>query len=581
MRDPSLNPTIRVDGEAAPLDEQSAIRRPGVAVGCDQPATALGWQAAPTIFDAVPASVAVMRGEQLVIEYVNPACVALWQRESAAQLLGRPVLDVLPELHDQPFYVELLRSVIRTGTSLSRNEAPVVIRGRDGAITKYFDFTYSPVTNGQGVIDGVWVFAFDVTAVVLARREVELANRTKDEFLATLSHELRTPLNAMLGWASLLQKDSSDPARLARGLAVIERNALAQAKIVGDLLDVSRILGGKLVLTVKPTQLPAVVAAALEALRPAAESRGVRLTTELATEAATIHADAHRLQQVLWNLLSNAVRFTPAGGEVRISARAGARSIVIEVADTGSGIPAEHLPHVFERFRQVDSSLTRSHGGLGLGLSIVRYIVEAHGGTVRAASAGADHGATFTVELPIPVEGSLGSTDYAPLSAAPIVPSAAVIIGSESPATPVTTGVFATRLPLLGVHVLIVDDEEDCLEFLQLRLEAAGARVTAVRDPDQALATQGPIDVIVSDIGMPGMDGYAFLRKLRADSSSAASTPAIALTAYARPEDVELARLAGYQEHLAKPCDVMQLIGLIRRLSVAASAASRTAGPRP
>jgi signal transduction histidine kinase/ActR/RegA family two-component response regulator len=572
MRDPSLNPTIRVDGEAAPLDEQTA--------GCEQPSTALGWQAAPTIFDAVPAPVAVMRGEQLVIEYVNPACVALWQRESAAQLLGRPVLDALPELHDQPYYVELLRSVIRTGSSLSRNEAPVVIRGRDGVITKYFDFTYSPVTNGQGVTDGVWVFAFDVTAVVLARREVELANRTKDEFLATLSHELRTPLNAMLGWASLLQKDSSDPARLARGLAVIERNALAQAKIVGDLLDVSRILGGKLVLTVQPTQLPAVVAAALEALRPAAESRGVRLTTELATEAATIHADAHRLQQVLWNLLSNAVRFTPAGGEVRISARTGDRSIVIEVADTGSGIPAEHLPHVFERFRQVDSSLTRSHGGLGLGLSIVRYIVEAHGGTVRAASAGADRGATFTVELPIPAEGSLGSTEYAPISAAPITPSASVIIGSE-PATPVTTGVFATRLPLLGVHVLIVDDEEDCLEFLQLRLQAAGARVTAVRDPAQALATSGPIDVVVSDIGMPGMDGYSFLRKLRAGSSSVAYTPAIALTAYARAEDVELARRAGYQEHLAKPCDVTQLIGLIRRLSLDASAASRAATPRP
>ncbi len=570
MRDPSLTPAIIVDVGAAAADEQSGIRHPEIS----------GWQAAQWLFDAVPASVAVMRGEQLVIEYVNASGVALWQRGTAAELLGRPLLEALPELHEQPAYVELMRSVIRTGVPVSRNEAPVVLRGRDGPVTHYFDFTYSPVTDAQGVIDAVWVFAFDVTAVVLARREVELANRTKDEFLATLSHELRTPLNAMLGWASLLQKDSSDPARLARGLAVIERNALAQAKIVGDLLDVSRILGGKLVLTVKPTQLSAVIAAALEPLRSAAASRGVKVTTELDAELTTIQADAHRLQQVLWNLLSNAVRFTPAGGEVRLSARAGARSMIIEVADTGSGIPAEHLPHIFERFHQVDGSLTRSHGGLGLGLSIVRYIVEAHGGTVSAVSQGAGRGATFTIELPIGVEQAPESSNGAASVEALAAPPSAVI-GAESPAEPVTTGVFTTHLPLLGVRVLIVDDDEDCLEVLRLRLDAAGARVVAVRDAATALGTPGPFDVIVSDIGMPEMDGYAFLRTLRAEPSSRASTPAIALTAYAHAEHVELARAAGYQEHVAKPCDIAQLIASIRRLSLSASTAKRSAALRP
>ncbi|MDQ2647270.1 MAG: ATP-binding protein [Myxococcota bacterium] len=571
MRVPSLTPAIIVDVGASAVDEQSGIRQPEVA----------GWQAAQRLFDAVPASVAVMRGEQLVIEYVNASGVALWQRGTAAELLGRPLLEALPELHDQPAYVDLLRSVIHTGVPVSRSEAPVVLRGRDGHVTHYFDFTYSPVTNAEGVIDAVWVFAFDVTAVVLARREVELANRTKDEFLATLSHELRTPLNAMLGWASLLQKDSSDPARLARGLAVIERNAHAQAKIVGDLLDVSRILGGKLVLTVKPTQLAAVIAAALEPLHSAATSRGVKVTTELSTELTTIQADAHRLQQVLWNLLSNAVRFTPAGGEVRISTRAGAQSVVIEVTDTGSGIPAEHLPHVFERFRQVDGSLTRSHGGLGLGLSIVRYIVEAHGGTVSATSQGAGQGATFTIELPIGNEQAPESNAYGPVSVEALAAPPSVVIGSEPPAEPVTTGVFPTHLPLLGVRVLIVDDDEDCLEVLRLRLDAAGARVTAMRDAATALATAGPFDVIVSDIGMPGMDGYAFLRTLRAEPSSRASTPAIALTAYAHAEHVELARAAGYQEHVAKPCDIAQLVASIRRLALASGGAKRSAALLP
>jgi len=555
----------------------AAVDATETAAESERAGDAFALEAAERIFDGVPAPIAVLHGEdELVVDYVNPTCVALFQRQSATELLGRPIVEALPELGEHP---EHLRSVIRSGVSTSRREVPVVIDGPAGPATKYFDFTYSPVPNAGGAIDRACVIAFEVTSVVSVRREAELANRTKDEFLATLSHELRTPLNAMLGWASLLQKDSSDLARLSRGLAVIERNALAQAKIVGDLLDVSRILGGKLVLNLRSTPIAAVVGAALEASRPAAESRGVRLVVELAPEVTAIAADAHRLQQVLWNLLSNAVRFTPSGGEVRVATRANATSLSIEVVDTGRGIPAEHLPHVFERFHQVDGSITRTHGGLGLGLSIVRYIVEAHGGTVRAASAGADRGATFTIELPLGAAEAPSHPEPEPVSTGPITPSRRVVVTAEPLAPPETTGVFPTRQPLLGIRVLLVDDEGDCLEFLQQELENAGARVTTARDAAAALATPGPVDVIVSDIGMPGMDGYAYLKELRASQTSAANAPAIALTAYARPEDVERAYRAGYREHVAKPCDVPRLVGLIRRLALAA-AADRVAAPR-
>jgi PAS domain S-box-containing protein len=377
------------------------------------------------------------------------------------------------------------------------------------------------------------------------RRDLEQANRAKDEFVATLSHELRTPLNAMLGWATMLVRDSSDPVRLRRGLEVIERNAKAQTRLVNDLLDVSRIINGKLRLSMKRTEVSAVIQAAADVVRPAANAKGVHLVLDL--DATTTVADPERLQQIVWNLLSNAVRFTPSGGRVTVTARRDGSRISICVQDTGSGIPPAHLPHIFERFRQVDSSTTRAHGGLGLGLAIVRHLVEAHGGSVFAASEGLGRGATFSVHLPIP---AVNIPEAPPLS---------------EPSTEAEPAISA-RLPaeLRNVRALVVDDDADSLELVRLVLESAGTEVTTVTSASAALAARGPFDVVISDIGMPGVDGYAFMKRLRS-SDLGGTIPAIALTAYARPEDADRAARAGYQEHFAKPVDASALIEAVAR----------------
>jgi PAS domain S-box-containing protein len=380
----------------------------------------------------------------------------------------------------------------------------------------------------------------------LARREMERVNRAKDEFLATISHELRTPLNAITGWTSILRRKPRDETKLERGLEVIERNARAQARLVDDLLDVSRIISGKLLLNLAKTEVIAIIVAAADAVRPAAEGKGVRLVVDIDPEIGATMADADRLQQIAWNLLSNAVRFTPRGGRVTVTCDRAASVIEIRVQDTGAGIAAEHLPHVFERFKQIDSSTTRTHGGLGLGLAIVRHLAEAHGGSVEARSEGLGRGSTFVVTLPI----------------------LAVMPAASTPAT--TTGDPASLAAdpdeppsnIEGVRVLVVDDEQDSLEVLREVLTLAGAEVTTVtsaREALHAVDATGPFDLIVSDIGMPETDGYELIRRVRAGGSGA-DVPAIALTAYARGTDAVLARSAGFQEHLVKPVDERRLL---------------------
>jgi CheY-like chemotaxis protein len=355
----------------------------------------------------------------------------------------------------------------------------------------------------------------------------------------------------MLGWSRMLLADSRDRVKLERGLTVIERNARAQARLVDDLMDVSRIVSGKLHLSMRRVHVSTVIHAAADVIRATAESKGVRLVVDLDPEIGATVADPDRLQQIVWNLLSNAVRFTPARGRVRVTAQRTASTIAIDVEDTGTGIAPEHLPHIFERFRQVDSTTTRAHGGLGLGLAIVRHLVEAHGGSVSANSAGLGAGARFTVLLPISaVSMQAGSAPD----------------GGPAPAFDgVGTGGPAERgIRLDDVHVLVIEDELDSRELLRLVLEGAGARVTATGSAREALDALGPFDIILSDIGMPEMDGYALLRRLR-EQPAGAGAPALALTAYARAEDAERALRAGYQEHIAKPVDSSMLIDAVRR----------------
>jgi len=385
-----------------------------------------------------------------------------------------------------------------------------------------------------------------------ARLETEAAERAKDEFVATVSHELRTPLNAVLGWARLLRLGGLDAARTARAIEVIERSASAQAQIVDDLLDVSRITRGELRLDVRPLELTSVVGAAIEAVRPAAEARQIVLWAELSARVGRVAADPGRLQQVVWNLLSNAIKFTPPGGQVDVRLAQAGEMAVIEVRDTGPGIDPAFAPHLFERFRQADSSSTRAHGGLGLGLSIVRQIVEAHGGSVSASSDGPERGSVFTVRLP--------------LSAAPQRRSPA----AGGPPAPTPAPAPRALAPLEKLRVLVVDDDDDSLEVLREILEGAGAEVLTAGSVGAALASFDghPPDVLLSDIGMPGEDGYALIRRVRGlPPERGGRVPAAALTAYTQVEDRAAALSAGYQTWLSKPIEPADLTAAVARLA--------------
>ncbi len=389
-----------------------------------------------------------------------------------------------------------------------------------------------------------------LTAERAARSEAERVSVMKDEFLATLSHELRTPLNAIVGWSQLLAFGKTDAADLQKGLEAIQRNARAQAQLIEDLLDMSRIISGKVRLDVQWADLATVVDTAVDSLRPSADAKDIRLRKILDPHAGPVSGDPARLQQIVWNLLSNAIKFTPKGGKVDVVLQRVNSHLELTFHDSGIGIKPEFLPFVFERFRQADSSSTRSYGGLGLGLSIVKNLVELHGGTVSVESAGDGLGATFIVGLPLaPVRGNEKR---------------------EHPATRNASNLDDTKLNLAGVKVLIVDDEPDARILIGRVLTYCQADVlmaaSATEGLDQ-LRTYRP-DVLVSDIGMPGMDGYQFIRNVRSLSAEqGGKTPAIALTAFARSEDRTRAMIAGYQVHISKPIEPQELAATVGSLA--------------
>jgi PAS domain S-box-containing protein len=425
---------------------------------------------------------------------------------------------------------------------------------------KWWDVIVTPIRSDAGELRQLVAVSRDVTeqkraeqerAQLLAseraaRSEAERAARMKDEFVNTLSHELRTPLNAILGWIGILRQQQS-PEMLAKAIDVIDRNSRRQSQMVDDLLDMSRIMSGKLRLDVQRLDLTSVIEEAIASAQPAADAKGIRLVKTLGS-AAVVQGDPGRMQQIVWNLVSNAIKFTPRGGLVQVTLKKVNSHVHIQVSDSGQGIPPEMIPHIFQRFRQGDSSATRRHGGLGLGLAIVRNLVEMHGGTVDAVSEGEGMGSLFTVRLPLALTNN------------------AVEQLNEHHEMPLTT--FANLLE--DLHVLVLDDEDDAREVVQRLLEDAGARVRTAGNAAEAmeiLASRFRPDIILSDIGMPGQDGYEFMQRVRRMGGRIAEVPAAALTALARLEDRKRALMAGYQTHLAKPVDPAELVAMVASLA--------------
>jgi PAS domain S-box-containing protein len=381
-----------------------------------------------------------------------------------------------------------------------------------------------------------------------ARAEAEAASRMKDEFLATLSHELRTPLNAIYGWTRMVRAGELNEAQAKKAMETIERNTKVQIKLVEDLLDVSRIVAGKLDLDLRSLSPGELVRLAVEAMMPTARAKDVRLVAVYDPTPCRVSGDPNRLQQVVWNLLSNAIKFTPAGGRVDVIVGSVEEHVEIEVNDSGHGIAPEFLPHVFDAFRQADGSATRRHGGLGLGLAIVKHIVEAHHGRVDVDSAGYGRGARFVVRLPLLSPARAEEEEWSPRP---------------------TTGSFAPVPRLKNVQVLVVDDDADSRDMLSMVLEQYGARVAAASSANEALVALAArrFDVLLSDIGMPGVSGYDLMRRIRSDEGQTGTfLPGIALTGYAAPEDGQRALDAGFQLHMPKPIDPAELLELIARL---------------
>lgn len=496
--------------------------------------------------EAAPIPIYVKDREGRII-YANPATLEVLEK-SPTEVLGfrdreiynTPELGAIISDNDQ--------RIMQTGQTEVIEESP------DGIRT--FLSTKTPYRNEAGEVIGLIGVSNDISARVeierdrerllqqeqAAREEAEKANRIKDEFLAVLSHELRTPLNPILGWTKLLKRGRLDPARSAEALNTIERNAKLQAQLIEDLLDISRIMRGKLVLNRESADLTAVVSAAIETVRLAAEAKQINLDLQFDHEDYFVFGDAGRLQQVFWNLLSNAVKFTPERGQVKIYLTQIGHLVQIQVMDTGKGISPDFLPYLFEYFRQEDGSITRKFGGLGLGLAIARQIVELHGGVISAESNGENQGATFTVRLPL-------------LKRA--------IADSAPP--PADSEAF-DDLPLKGIRAMVVDDDLDTREFLTFLLETNGAIVTPLDSASQAIRAieQSAPDILLSDIGMPEVDGYALIQAVRALKNG--SIPAIALTAYAGDSDRQQALEAGFQRHVSKPIDPDAVIAIVREL---------------
>ena len=437
---------------------------------------------------------------------------------------------------------------------------------KDGQVV-WCEWYNSALHDESGHIRSVLSLVLDVTERTRLEQELrtqaqQLAtvNRVKDEFLATLSHELRTPLNAILGWTQILTGATLNESRLRQGLETIRRNARLQAQMIEDLLDVSRIVTGSLRLAIHPFDLRAAVEEAIDGIRPAAEAKEITVSADIES-GLTLSADQVRIQQVLWNLLSNAVKFTPPGGTIRVSARRVSSTIEIGVSDTGIGIPKEFVPHIFERFRQADSSPTREHGGLGLGLAIVRHIVELHGGTVSAESEGPGRGAVFTIRMPV----------------GPVAARAADL-PPHAPA-----GAAQPRGALLdGGRLLIVDDDADARDMVATIFDAVGAIVLSAASATEALAVIPSFHphVVISDIAMPGMDGYQFIRELRSKGPPYERMCVVALTAYGGSAARDAALGAGYDRYLAKPVVVDQLIATVTSLAVPSPRALTGTAPR-
>ncbi len=498
---------------------------------------------------------------------------------TAAEMIGRNLLDAYPDLVERgldKYYKDALEGQIRLlSQRLHHYLLPMTPQSDETSFTVMQQSArIAPLVEDDRVIGTITVID-DVTERIAredqlmrllsreqaARREAEMANRAKDQFLATVSHELRTPLNAISGWIQILLKKDVDPEFLIHGLEVVDRNVKMQTKIIEDILDVSRIITGKLSLSVTKVNLAPVIEAALDAMLLAAEAKGIRLERALDPDAGPVSGDPGRLQQVVWNLVSNAIKFTPRGGVVNVRLARVASQVEIMVSDTGQGISSEFLPHVFERFLQADSTSTRQHSGLGLGLAIVRHLVELHGGTVSAASEGEGRGATFTLRLPLAAVRATG--ELPPQS-------------NDQPAADTIATVFTSRvntgvdLKLRGLRVLIVDDEADARELLEIILLQFGAEIKVATSARQALGVleDWKPDAIVSDVGMPKEDGYSLIQQVRAlEPERGGLTPAIALTGYGRPEDRLQLLAAGYQVHLSKPVELMHLVNSIANIT--------------
>ncbi|HUF92205.1 MAG TPA: ATP-binding protein [Candidatus Limnocylindria bacterium] len=491
-----------------------------------------------------------------VITSWNPAAERMFGY-SAAEAVGQPIYLIIPA--DRQHEEEGVLRRIRAGHKVHHFDTVRV--AKDGRLVPV-SLTVSPVRSAGGDIIGASKIARDITGrqlaeqertVLLAREQTaradaEALNRTKDEFLATLSHELRTPLNAIFGWARMLQTGTVTGATAQRAVEAIVRNATAQVQLIDELLDVSRIITGNMRLDLRPVDIHAVIETALDAVRPAAANKGLRIETMLDPRAGPVTGDPNRLRQVVWNLLSNAVKFTPAPGRVQVRLQRVSSRVEIVVSDTGQGIAPDVLPYVFDRFRQGDSSITRRHGGLGLGLSLVRHLVDLHGGTVTGHSPGVGEGATFVVTLPAPLSRS-DPHEGQPTAAAP---------------QPVTS-----LAPLRGVRVLLVDDDPESLDITTVILTSAGAdtrtcvSAAAARDILQAWEPH----VLISGIEMPDEDSYTFLRSVRAGSAARSKILAIALTAYGRPEDRLRTLAASFNYHLSKPVDPAELSQVIATLA--------------
>jgi PAS domain S-box-containing protein len=513
-----------------------------------------------------PQPMVAVEGTTHIVRYLNAAFSQLVGKD-ATEMIGRPFAEAVPE-GEENRCLSLFDRVYRTGT-------PEKLIEQEHSQTPPVFWSYSvwAILGEDERPVGVMIQVTDTTEMAIFRRQViglneqlllsatrqhelteaaEKANQLKDEFLTTLSHELRTPLTSIVGWAEMLGNPKLDPVASLRAIEVIRRNARIQVQMVDDLLDVSRIITGKLRLNVQPVDLGTIIIAAVDGLRPAAEAKEIRLQLQLDSPAGQVSGDPDRLQQVAWNLISNAIKFTPKGGRVLVRLKRVESHVEVVVNDTGQGIAPEFLTHVFDRFRQADATSTRAFGGLGLGLAIVRQLIELHGGTVRVESQGEGHGSTFTVSLPLmAVRGAVSAA------------------GSARPEFNLPQ--LECPAELEGLRVLVVDDEADTCELLQVILEGCGAHVKTASSAAAALEAVAAeeFDVLISDIGMPDEDGYSLIAKVRAlGKERGGKVPAAAaLTAYAGEEDRIRVLRSGFQIHVPKPISPSELVAIVANLA--------------